>query len=84
MARSDLLQIGAADKATLPLPTLVSAIVHMPKMEGIDLAAICITGPFTPRISMLPRTNSPCHRSCTVNRRARHRPPRHTDAMGMA
>lgn len=83
MARSDLLQIGPADKATLLLLTLVSAIGHMPKMEGIGLAAIYIMGPFTPRISMLPRTNSPCHRSCTVNRRARRR-PRHTDAMRTA
>lgn len=84
MARSDLLRTGAADRVISPLPTLVSAIGHMRKMEGIALVSRYITGPFTPRISMPLRTNSLCHQSCMVNRKARHPPRRHTDAMGMA
>lgn len=83
MARLGPLRIGPADKAILPLPTPVSGIGHMRKMEGIGLAPICITSPSTLRISTPLRTNSPYHLSCTVNRRAHHR-PHHTDAMGMA
>lgn len=59
MARLGLLSIEAADKATLLLPTLESAIGHTRKMEEIALGPTCITGPFTPHISMPPRINSP-------------------------